>query len=187
MRTTFTVVDDFFENPKALRAEILKSSEFKGEISPFDSLFYPNISLTFPSGMLSEWKTKTEEVLGYDIKQSFSILRMSKQGYTPYQFVHHDANILPYASILYLNEFFPPNAGTALMRSKVFHVEHEQKEQIPDVNDEHAWEVSALAAMKFNRILYFPSKLFHQARPLNGFGKTHENARLIMASWFSLK
>lgn len=116
--------------------------------------------------------------------------------------IHADSGLSPFGCVLYLNEEsqIVPGSGTAFYRHKKLGYEKvPTEEEIRRVgkspkrvwnileeswNDPDAWEQIGMKEMVFNRAIIFDTTCFHSRLPLEAFGNTLEDARLIEVSFF---
>jgi hypothetical protein len=56
-----------------------------------------------------------------------------------------------------------------------------------DWHEAEAWDQLTLAGMKNNRLIIYPSQVFHSRWPWQGFGTGPENARLIWCAFFDIQ
>lgn len=168
-------MDHFLNDPVLIR-NIAISSGFGEVVSPYDGGVFPGISTAVPATLIAEIIQKITSILGKRPIIKESVFRLTKAGYTPYQYVHTDETIAPYAILIYLNQNFPDGAGTEVMLPK--------KNGVSDPNNPTHWKPTVFSAMKFNRAFIFNAGHFHGALPREGFGDSDENSRLIFIGWF---
>lgn len=196
MMPPHTIVDDFLDDPDAYRSEAIKLPYY--EIRGPDGGVYRHISVR-PT---TEHKEKIELALGRTIKQDYSFCRFATFGAELRHTIHADSGLSPYAMVLYLNpaDQIPDGSGTAFWEHrnlKIVKVPTEEEvrasgkspkrvwnELESSWNDETKWKESGRVPMKYNRAIFFETVYFHSRLPLNGFGNTIDDARLIFVSFF---
>lgn len=198
MSTPHLLVDNFLNDPDAYRAKAL-TQEFYDIKGP-DGGVYKNISVR-PT---KEHKEKIEAAIGRPIEQDYSFLRYALYGTPLNHLIHADSGLAPFACVLYLNpeDQIPEGSGTGFYTHKKLKydrvpTEHDVRaagkspkrvwETLEDSwNDVDAWKETGRVDMKWNRAVIFETTYFHSRLPLDAFGNTLEDARLIFVSFFSL-
>lgn len=191
-----TVVDNFLDDPDAYRAEALKLPYY--EIRGPDGGVYKNISVR-PT---TEHKEKIEAALGRTVRQDYSFCRYALYGTPLNHLIHADSGLSPYACVLYLNpeDQIPPGSGTAFYehrKLKITKVPTEEEvravgksprrimgELEASWGDATRWRETGRIPMKYNRAIFFETTYFHSRLPLDAFGMTMDDARLIFVSFF---
>lgn len=191
------IVDNFLADPDAYRAKALKQEYYciKGP----DGGVYKNISMR-PT---TEHKDEIEKALGRKIEQDYTFLRYAKYGTPLNHLLHADSGLAAYACVLYLNtnDQIPEGSGTGFYLHKK--LKYERVPSVEEVraagkspkrvwdtleaswNDVDAWKETGRVEMKYNRAVIFPTVWFHSRLPLDAFGMTLEDARLIFVSFFN--
>lgn len=189
MKLHSLIIDDFFEDGREVRDEALKLS-YEGVTSPFDGVFYPNISLKVPGPILDEMLNKLSTIIE-PVKRSTNFIRLSTEGtMAPHQ-AHTDKIMGKYTALIYLNEIFPKDSGTTILEHSsglmASHPKTKTEEEIwaRDTNDSQMWKIVGNCPMKFNRLFVIDSELFHRSEPVGGFGSTIEDGRLVLISFFN--
>lgn len=192
------VVDNFLSDPDSYRAKALQQEYYT--IKGPDGGVYRNISMR-PT---TEHKSEIEKALGKSVEQDYTFLRHAKYATPLNHLIHADSGLAAYACVLYLNpnDQIPEGSGTAFYLHKKLKMErvhdgHEIKsvgkspkrvwEILEDSwGDVDAWKETARVEMKYNRAVIFPTVWFHSRLPLDAFGNTLEDARLIFVSFFNI-
>lgn len=186
--TTLQIIDDFCPVP-GMRDKAL-GGEFKTHIGP-DGAKYTNINVEqFP-----ELFSCLETGLGCKAQPKLAVFRVDLDGELPHCPVHSDEICATHAGILYLNLPEQCRGGTAFWRHKRTRLEmmpelngplaiHELKQLAADWHDASQWEQTSFSAMKFNRFITYPTRMFHSRWPLDGFGQSKENGRLIWTVFY---
>lgn len=190
--------DNFLPDPDSYRAKALQQ-EFYCIKGP-DGGVYKNISMR-PT---TEHKELIEAAIGKPIDQFYTFLRYAKYGTPLNHLIHADSDLAGYACVLYLNpnDQIPEGSGTAFYQHKKL-----KMEQVPTVDevkalgkspkrvwdileaswgDADAWKETGRVDMRYNRAVIFPTTWFHSRLPLDSFGNTLEDCRLIFVSFFNV-
>lgn len=197
MTAPHQIVDNFLPDPDAYRAKALQQ-EFYCIKGP-DGGVYKNISMR-PT---TEHKELIEKAIGKPIDQFYTFLRHAKYGTPLNHLIHADSDLAGYACVLYLNpdDQIPPGSGTAFYEHKKLKLQHVMNaDEIRavgkspkrvwetlegDWGNVDAWRETGRVDMKFNRAVIFPTTWFHSRLPLDAFGNTLEDCRLIFVSFFN--
>jgi hypothetical protein len=159
------IIDNFLDDPNTYVEQILKQNFV--DVSDGEKTF-KGIQLSDNQEVID----KTLSVLnGMHIVYNF--IRQSPVNQTEPNYIHSDKNMCDVIAILYLNRAFPKDAGTTIH-------ENIKTNSIVDKGEENADEFtkSVIVSMKYNRMVAFPSDLYHSRNLLNNFG-TGEDSRLI--------
>lgn len=189
-------LDDFLPDPMAFREEAVHQKFY--DIRGPDGETYKNIVVR----QTNEFDEQISKRLRCPVKAGYSLLRVNFDGEMPNNAVHSDNGYDQYAAVLYLNLPEQCRGGTAFWRHRKYGWTHwpteEQirrtcrkssvvmKELSESYNDPDAWEMTHVAEMKFNRMIIYPTEVFHSRWPWAAWGQTTENARLIWVSFFSV-
>lgn len=190
------IIDGFLADPDTYRAKAL-TQEFYCIKGP-DGGVYKNISVR-PT---TEHKAEIEKALGKPIDQDYSFLRYALYGTPLNHLIHADSGLSPYACVLYLNpdDQIPEGSGTGFYQHRTLKYEFVPTEQEVRAsgrspkrvwstleeswNDQNRWKETGRVDMKYNRAVIFPTIWFHSRLPLDAFGNSLEDARLIFVSFF---
>lgn len=190
------VKDNFLPDPERVRQEAL-TTPFGDYIGP-DSELYQHVQVR-PNEEFSEILS---EAVGAKVSQSLTLFRINYAGELPTNPVHSDQCCSAFACVLYLNKPEDCRGGTAFwrnkatgwdsmpteaaIRSKGKSPKREYSKIVGDGDNLNGWEQTSLTDMKFNRMIIYPSRRFHSRFPIEAFGNTVENGRLIWVSFFDV-
>ena len=170
------VVDDFFLDYSDVRKHVTGLS-YAGEVNPVDNVLYPYINTDIPA----------RDEVEYLTDGGFMFLRLSPEGVEAPHQAHNDSSMADNTLLIYLCE---GPGGTSLVRHKEtgLYKQPETEEELAiwqrDYNIYDAWEVTHMFDLIPNRAVSFPSTLMHRAEPVNGFGKTAEDGRLVLTCFY---
>lgn len=198
-QTSLLVGENFLPDPYATRAWALsrevRTEDYHGEKWP---------------GIISDWGTYPthllSEFMGFPVESCLSFFRLNTEQDTTPSRIHADDIVLgsEWASVVYLctpEQEINMNVGTALWK----HMPTMQDGRPPiqfarevtgnpvdfydkidqDGHNESLWQLTAMAGMKNNRIVIYPSQLFHSRYPRDVvFGNTKETGRLVWVNFF---
>ena len=123
-----------------------------------------------------------------DVKYSF--LRLSTNEIDADIRIHADTSMdSEYASVLYFNN--PPSeddCGTAFWEHSVYGDECAVGVNgLEDCDNLDMWNLKNVINMKKNRLITYPTKLFHSRYPFKGWGKDKADGRVVWGSFFNEK
>ena len=179
MITEIRVFDDFLADPVNYRKAALRG-EFK--TFEFPGCAFHGISTPTPS-------TVPEKIChmfpGW--KASLSFFRKSPIGQEEPHFIHTDIDMGEWSAILYLNPEHPTGDGTAFWthvstNTDGSRIPHERSEEGKSAR---GWMLRRLVIGKFNRLVIFPSHLFHSRGIPQNWGKG-DAARLTQVTFGTL-
>lgn len=187
--TTLQIIDDYFARPVEMRGRVL-AGEFGTQTGP-DGAKYTNINVA----EMPELFPPLERALRAKVEPKLAVFRVDLDGELPHCPVHSDEICATHAGILYLNTPEQCRGGTAFWRHKRTGLEempegvgplciHELKQLNLDWHDASQWEQTTFVPMKFNRFITYPTRMFHSRWPLEGFGTSKENGRLIWTLFY---
>lgn len=198
--TSLIVKENFLPNFYATREWALKmnygTNVYKG--TPFHNTS-PDWG-QYPTHLL-------EDVMGFPIQSTLSVLRFNTEepGSTVSPFIHSDFGIdgAEWASVLYLStpeQDSQQSGGTAFWRHKATGLrglpdnpgllvatgftDDIIKQIDSDGFDETNWKLEMFTSMKSNRLIVYPSSLFHSRYPNAAFGTDARTGRLIWVNFF---
>jgi len=152
------VVDNFFEDVNSIRDYALNLDYIKDPFLGYTHYFTDNEYTKKITNMIH---SHIDESL--DIKQFFYVFRYAldkDKSTTPYEF--HEWKVHPdfcdFAGLVYLHPNPPKKMGTSFYT--------DNREYVSSVEN------------KYNRLIYYPGKMWHG--PTDLFGETKENARLTL-------
>ena len=167
--TDFMVFDDFVPSPEAYRDLALKT-EFR--------------SFEFPECTFHGISTPTPEIVPAKLCAMFpgitpmlSFFRKSPLGQVEPHWIHSDIDMGQWSAVLYLNQNPPEGDGTAFWTHKASGaigslVPHERS---AEGNSIEGWTRRAVVQAKFNRMVVFPSHLFHSRAIHENWGEGNES------------
>lgn len=196
MKHVLSVFDDFLPNLADIRREVLAAG-FTTETHK-DGLEYKGIG----KKQYPEIFEAMSVALGYGIVPHISCFRINYKGENPHSWVHSDECCAKYAAVLYMN---PPEqcmGGTAFWKhiptglDYMPTVEERTKSGVDpvvfgkaindDTHDQSKWDPVSMAGMKWNRMIVYPTAMFHSRYPFDAFGDSPENGRLVFVCFFDL-
>lgn len=172
----FRILDDFLPHPEAYRKAALESTfktlnfetcTFHGIGEPSSPEVPVRLGRLFPG-----------------CNPMITFLRHSPAGQVEPHFIHTDIDMGKWSAILYLNPNPPEGDGTAFWRHEKTGsigcmVPHERSEEGKSA---FGWILRNLVQSKFNRLLLFPSDLFHSRAIRANWGQG-ETARLTQVTF----
>ena len=171
------ITDDLLDNIDSHVEEILKG-EFidieDGEVT------FKNIQVR---GEDIVYKKVSEIFTRHEVVTNF--IRKSPKYQDEPNFIHHDGMMGDITAILFLNKEYPDESGT------VFYENIDTKEaycrDITQVNDGKSFRETMRVKMRYNRLLVFPSRLYHSRSLEENFGEDDNNSRLVQVLFLNLK
>lgn len=200
MFPSFFIIDDFFDNPMAVRERALAmtyappdpNQNYPGRMSA-QPMLWPSIDRMFSSFVSEPVVGNTSKLHGY-----FRITYAGDEGGSA---IHIDTENV-WAGVLYLTLPEHCRGGTEFFRHKRYGTDHAplrsedlkaykagtQLEAMQKVfadrgKDRSKWEKTLTLPMKFNRLVLFRSWYWHTAG--ESFGDRPENARLVQLFFFN--
>ena len=183
------VVHDFLPAYKEFN-EYVRELEYSGEVNPYDGVEYPGINTQIPDFVQDKIAEKVGIVVGEEVKASVIFLRLNTKDIkktAPHQ-AHEDTVMGQYTFILYLGEGV---GGTSFVRHRESGISTTPVDQYEadiwkrDTNVPEAWVVDKMVDHAPNKAVIFPSYMMHRAEPIEGFGTSPEDGRLVMVGFFS--
>lgn len=169
----FLIVDDVLASPDEYVQDILSK--------PFVNI--PDGTNVFKGIQMvedEEVENKIESIYNnYKVVNNF--IRQSPVNQAEPNYIHSDRNESDLIAILYLNKKHPKNAGTLIY-------EDETRGSMVDLglDNEPDFKASVKLSMKYNRLVAFPSDLYHSRSIKQNFG-TGENSRLVQVLFLKRK
>lgn len=193
MKTYVHIVDDFFGDIEAIRAEI-ETFTRADTVNPRDGKVYSNITVPAQNSRTVELiGEKLAAILHMPVQLTLVLSRLCLAGgYAPYH-AHSDSFMGSLGTIvIYMNKPEHCQGGTAFLRHKATGLEVWDKKTPPaltkkldaDVSDPSKWETVFFVPMKENRATIYSGKLLHQSEPTDGFGSSKEDGRIVLAALF---
>lgn len=191
MTPVLTIVDNFLIRPDEMR-ELVLSQPFRD--IEHQGAVYKDVQPVEKYHVLPG----LTDLFGREIKWYMGAWRRNSKGSQLHSLVHADNSCASMAAVLYLNPPEQCQGGTAFWKHKATGWESMPTEQqlkdagmtleeiAADWHKEDAWEMTTLAGMRFNRLITYPTTMFHSRWPWEGFGDSPEDSRLIGAFFFDL-
>lgn len=186
--------DDFAADAKEIREAVI-SGQFSSQMGP-DGATYTGISVH----PVNHWPKRIAELLGKNIIPKLSCFRLNLAGELPHSWVHSDGICADFATVLYLNEEEQCKGGTAFWEHKELHIDSLParselgesadsfyKKMDKDWKDLSLWKQVRMISMKWNRLITYPTSLFHSRYPFSGFGKGPKDGRLIWICFYDIE
>lgn len=191
-------IDDFLQDPDDHRSRALNLPYYS--LRAPDGGTYRNISVR-PT---DELKTHIQTAIKKKVDVDYTFFRYALYTDKLNHLIHADNGLSPYGCVLYMNQAdqIVPGSGTAFYRHKKLGYEKAPTEQEVRAagkspkrvwtelekswNDPDAWEQTGMVEMVFNRAIIFDTTCFHSRLPLEAFGNSLEDARLIEVSFFRI-
>lgn len=196
MNASLMQFDDFADDAEAVRAAVIEGG-FATETGP-DGLPYRGIS----KHAVPQWFDLIGKAIGRSVIPRLSYFRLNLKGELPHSWVHSDEICANWACVLYLTEPAKCYGGTAFWKHTALGIDSMplSEEVIEQGIDPHwfaammsrewkdlgFWEQAGFVAMKWNRFICYPTRLFHSRYPFEGFGETAQDGRLVWAGFFDL-
>lgn len=188
-----TRFDDFAPDAQAVRESVIRS-QFSTETGPDGAPYTGICKFAVP-----HWFDCLSERLGRQIVPAISCFRLNLAGELPHSWVHSDGCCASYATVLYLNEPEQCFGGTAFWKHKYLGITQlPTKEELgefampfyarmaEDWKRLDLWEQTEVVPMQFNRLITYPTSLFHSRFPFEGFGSGPKDGRLIWICFYDL-
>ena len=186
------IYDNFYIDPDSVRKEILANTfevlpnkvYYGGKISKQYSV--PDIHNFFST------KIGAQSFRRVDDKSYFGECRLSFKDDFFEQWIHTDESDWSAVVFLNLEGTYPESHGTAIWRHRetgwttlpLDSSKETRTRLIKDGLDESKWELIEFIPGKYNRIVLFPSMLWHSMMPRDVFGIDNESARLAQLFFF---
>lgn len=192
MHPSLTIIDDLLTNAEEIREKALAAG-FKD----YDWMqgTYQGTGLDFNP---PEIKAQIEKVFDRSLEFEITAFRLGHKNTQLHVNIHADNVVSEWAGVYYLN---PPEqcyGGTAFYTLKETGWDTmPTQEQLDKAGknldwlrdkwtNEDAWNLNTVAGMKFNRLIFYPTRYFHSRFPLQGWGDEDkpESARLVWVGFW---
>lgn len=201
MKLTTAVADDFFKNAFNVRAFAL-AHDFN--VAPeFQGHRYKGCVPVADPKLLSELEAGLAKIHGAPCKVTLAFFRLSLHNEDTPVWIHPDSSCDEMAAVVYLTRPLYCYGGTAFWKHRGLGLDYypdmadcELNSIVPgqwlaeqvnqDGQSSDAWEMTGLVSMKFNRLVTYPTKLFHSRYPKESFGNNQDDGRLILAAFYSI-
>lgn len=194
MRPYLLIVDDFLADYPAMRA-LADEAQYETLENPFDCHTYPGIYLLNGMPIYDEMQQKLSQIMGTPVELLTFFMRQSMdKAYCPEQAHTDTAMEQQFSFVLYLNRPEHCQGGTSFLRHKESGWEQacrndevwDNAAYVHDGKKPDCFETVLLCPMRSNRLIIYPSYLIHRSEPIDGFGSTPEDARLVAVGFFNL-
>lgn len=184
MNINFFIIDNFLDNPDAVResalaADFYRKGPFPGLRSdPADDTYNDYIKEKIEKILklkILNWKTHYNDE---DFDTGCFQLCLEES----YTWIHRDR--CEFTGILYLTPNAPAMSGTGIFRHKPTGVYMYSESNVVDDKDENAWEVISYAGNVYNRLVIFRGCLYHRSL-VPGFGNDKYSGRLTQTFFFN--
>jgi hypothetical protein len=176
MKINTVIVDDFLDNPDAVRNSVLQIEFYKTGM-------YPGVRSDRADENYGRYvQEKIEFVLGKSIlewKQDSLVFQLCLKDEKTW--LHCDET--DWAGILYLTPNAPVDAGTGIFRHKQSKIFTGPDPKL-NAKDETQWELITTIGNVYNRLVLYNGKLFHRSL-IPGFGDCKRSGRLTQVFFFN--
>jgi hypothetical protein len=184
-----TIIDDFHPVARPI-AEMAKRltygpKEYEGHV-------YKGIGLGYSPEMFYHFLSI---YLGRTITPRLEYFRLGTKEDSATTYIHADSGCARNAAVWYLSE--PPDgvvAGTAFWKHKEtakWGVDVNDRENADllakldaDGSDESKWVMTGLSGQKFNRLVTYPTDIFHSRYPQDAWGNDASDGRIVFTCFF---
>ena len=193
MNVSLKIIDDFYPLPEELRACALSLPD-KDEV--WDGHTYRGWRRYEHPGFKQVMESRLSNVVDGPVSIVLQSFVVATKDFSTAQWIHADLGLGQYAAVLHLHDH---DGGTAFWK----HVETGEEWISPEMLDKlggpeatasriqkdgksrGAWEMTSLAGAKFNRLVVYPSRLFHSRWPKDASGDTPEEGRITWVAFFN--
>lgn len=196
MNHSLSVFDNFSPDLLKIRAQVLGTG-FGTQKGP-DGLDYTGICpLDAP-----ELVDGISQAIHHKVVPKLSCFRLNLAGEKPHSWIHSDDICAQYASVLYMNLPGTEQGGTAFWKHQGIGIDKMPTEaeilncgfqpkwfcdmMQKEWNDLTYWQQSGFVGMKWNRLLVYPTSMFHSRYPFEPFGTTPQDGRMIWVCFFDI-
>lgn len=198
MKQTLAVIDNLHPDLLTIRNDVINSG-FGTQQGP-DGADYTGIAkMETPQSLIDALSA----AVGRKIIPRLSCFRLNLAGEKPHSWIHSDDICAQYASVLYLNLPHQCQGGTAFWKHSGLGIDSMPSEpeivacgydpkwfyamMLKEWKDLTYWQQSGFVGMKWNRLLTYPTSMFHSRYPFEPFGATPEDGRLIWVCFYDLE
>lgn len=153
---------------------------------------YPGICADVPEWLRRTIRLRLEDVMREPVQVQTQFARLTPKGTQGPHQAHTDGLMSDFSAMLYLNRPEHCQGGTALVRHCQTGMNQDPATQEGvliwqrDTNQYEAWEETFKCEMLTNRCFVFPSTWMHRAEPVDGFGTTAHDGRLVLVTFFNV-
>lgn len=196
---SLSVHDNVLKDPDALRDTLLVT-EFK----PFDGVdggHYENTSTEPPFAPL--FTPVISRILGHEPDFKLAGWRLDLEGQTSPNHCHADSVYgAEWACVYYMNLPEQQYGGTAFwthkrtgldrlptdesLKAAGFDLSKWHADMTAQTFDEKEWDIAGCVAMRYNRLIIYPTRVWHSRMPAGGFGTDVKNGRLVGVGFFNV-
>jgi hypothetical protein len=197
MLKSITIVDDFLEDPAAVRQSALAAGfgTWAPPSSKVGSGVYEGMSFQARHGSVFRSRTAA---MGCPVFPNSIFCRITTPGMER-AYIHSDREMGQLTCIVYLSDHPNDISGTAFYRHRATGLrempsvaemekngtfEQFKKDMVEGSNE--AWEQVDFVRGIFNRAVIFYAPLFHSRWPMHGLGSQPDDARMICATHFDI-
>ncbi len=133
--------------------------------------------------------------MGRTIKPALEYFRLGTKEDSATTYIHADSACAKFAAVWYLTEA-PEGvvAGTAFWKHRatgkdsLSEEDYKNTEMLAGMDtdgaDESKWQMVGLCGQKFNRLVVYPTNVFHSRYPQNAWGNDAKDGRIVFTSFF---
>jgi len=188
MKRSLVILDDFHPDPLAVRHKAL--------VSDFQTVRFGGTDfhgVAAAAGAVDH--ALIEQAVGFPAKVNLEFFRIGLSGAPMTSYIHCDQNCGEFATVLYLNLPDQFHGGTSFWRHLRTGCEalpanandEERRIFAADGLQEAAWKLELFVPMHWNRLLVYPTRVFHSRYPNNVLADDKQEARLVHVSFFDRK
>lgn len=187
--------DDFAPDWSSVRSDLIAAGQFETYKGP-DGFDYTGVC----KWDVPHWHDHLADLLGCKIDVKLSGFRLNLAGELPHSWVHSDDICAQYAVVLYMNQPAQCRGGTAFWRHTGLNLD-----RLPDMAQMAAngnnvpwfldmmsrewrcldwWQQVGFVAMTPNRLITYPTYMFHSRYPFEGFGSGPEDGRMVWVCFY---
>lgn len=183
MNPIIAIKDDFLYYPSYVKNKLLEAA-YKEYRLDIDGVAYPYINKEIPKEMQREIVEKIEALVG-PIKVRYLFSRAMPKGVVAPNAVHSDIEMGTFSAHIYLSNTPGHPYGTSFWK----HREHGFDSigvSPSEIDSKHfaEWDKYLDYKAGFNSILIHAASAWHCAEPLEGFGESKEDWRLVITCFF---
>ena len=187
---TQIVIDNFHPVAKPIAA-FVKTMTFGPQ--EYGGHIYKGVGIGYAPEMFYEL---LEAAIGQKVTPKLDFFRLGTKEDSSTTYIHPDSGMAKFAAVWYLTEA-PGDivAGTAFWKNKgtgkdALSEQDRMNELLlaqldAEGADESKWKMTGLVGQKFNRLVVYPSHLFHSRYPQDAWGKDASDGRIIFCSFFN--
>ena len=198
MHQNILVVDSFLENPSAARKAASDIQPDVGQKWEGDGGTYYGCRQV-PEPLRQEIEAGLSKLFApHFVKVKLAIYRLATAGQPTPVAIHADSSLAEDAFVLYLsNPSLKQNGGTALWKHRELGLESRYQLMSIDestarfLNEEGArperWQMIGLLPERFNRLVSYRADWFHSRWPLEAYGRSFFDGRLVVAGFYDIQ